>query len=180
MIYSETGRKVLWDVLLIVCWYWSDHICCEMYYVCCAVYSGNYPPPPRKYSMDLRSLITELFRQNPRYDLVTFSVSETVMLLSLLTVKLFIVFIINFIISIHCDFLCILYVFSIFCMYDFLKWRMCPKMWMLYVILEIGHQQIQYSRNRYCRQRSASSSLTWYLHFIGIRFNFICELKCDF
>lgn len=33
---------------------------------CCV--SGNYPPPPAKYTSDLRSLIAELFRRNPRYD----------------------------------------------------------------------------------------------------------------
>ena len=45
---------------------------------CCAVCRGNYPPPPVKYSGDLRCLISELFRRNPRYDSDRCSVSETV------------------------------------------------------------------------------------------------------
>jgi len=34
---------------------------------CCAVHSGNYPLPTASYSSDLRCLVAELFRRNPRY-----------------------------------------------------------------------------------------------------------------
>jgi len=53
--------------------YWLKQLMCKNVYAVC-LYSGNYPPPPTKYSSDLRCLIAELFRRNPRYDFDTFSV----------------------------------------------------------------------------------------------------------
>jgi len=58
-------------VKTVFAWY---QLCTE----CVCVYSGNYPAPPAKYSPDLRSLIAELFRRNPRYSF-SFSYTNTFM-----------------------------------------------------------------------------------------------------